>query len=135
MKNFIRFTFLLITLLPQKSFSFYREIETITYDGKIYSIRIVKHQPVQIYIFDQDQVQIDLSTIDVELLNAKDDNDLESPVKLRIVENHLIITSEVNEDLPYRLEIKSLNDGKKETFNVKFQQNMKRVRQALLGSQ
>lgn len=134
MMKIFYFSFLFLTLFPQKSFSFYREIETINYEGNLYSVRIIKHQPIQIYIFDQDHVQVDVSTIDVELLNQSDEAESEGPVKLRIIENHFIVAGKTPEDQPYRLEIRSLNDGKKEAFKVKLQKNI-RGRQALLGSQ
>ena len=134
MMKIFYFTFLFLIFFPQDGFSFYREIETIHYEGNIYSVRIIKHKPIEIFIFDQDNVQVDVSTIDVELLNETDEGDLEGLVKLRIFENHFIIAGKTTEDEPYRLEIKSLNDGKKEAFKVKLKKTI-RGRQPLLGSQ
>jgi hypothetical protein len=128
------FTLLLLIFFPLDSSSFYREIETINYEGTIYSIRIIKHQPIEIYIFDQDDVPVDVSTIDVVLFNDSEEGNVEVPVKLRIIENHFIIADKTAANEPYRLAIKSLNDGKREAFNLQLNKVLK-GRQALLGSQ
>lgn len=135
MMKIFYFTFLFLSVFPQESFSFYREIETINYEGNNYSIRIVKRQPIQIYIFDEENMPVDVSTIDMELFKESDDNEREVPVRLRIIENHFVIADKTTTDQPYRLEIKALNDTKKEAFSVTLQKSIRARRQSLLGSQ
>ena len=135
MTKLFQIIFILFTLTPADSFSFFREVETLNYEGKFYSIQVVKSDPIQIYIFDNTRTQVDLSTVDVELFAENSEGEMLQPARLRIFENHFLYSGSTKENYTYTLDIASLSDNKKESFKLKLNRKFKKKRQSLLESQ
>lgn len=104
------------------------DVDVISRQGNLLSIRVVKGEPIRIYVLGRQEAEVDLSGIQVDLsldpsdmsinLKPKKTNS-DRILKLKRKENYFVIENPVAEDTVYKLEVKTKADGKKETFKFK----------------
>ncbi len=99
------------------------DVEAITHQGNIFSIKVVKSEPIHIYVLGQESAQIDLSKVEVILIsesaNPTEVADPIQPVHLTTLGNHFIIKNTLSGDRVYTMKVKSKNNGVVETFKFK----------------
>lgn len=133
MTNFFYFTLLLLFSNAQSGAPNLSDVETISRQGNLFSIQIVKGEPIRIYVVGKERAQLDLSTIAVDL--SLDPSDMSVAVKPKKVKssrllkltqqnNYFIMENPADGDRVYKLEVKSKSDGKTETFNFKLKNKL-----------
>ncbi len=123
MRKFIAYISLFFVLTAFDSASSHSDVETITHQGNLFSIKVVKSEPIHIYVLGQESAQIDLSKVDVMLIsestNPTEVADPIQPVQIESLGNHFIVKNPASGDRVYTMKVKSKSNGIIETFKFK----------------
>lgn len=110
------------------------DVEMLTQQGSLFSVKIVRGEPIRIYVFGREEAQLDFSnqyyqvgfdTSDFSLQVRRIGSKSSKILKIKRMEDHYIILNPQEEQSVYHLEITPQIKDKKEVFKFKINNRLK----------
>lgn len=104
------------------------EFEALSQQGSLFALKVVKGQPIKIFVIGREEAEIDLSKIelaaDLDISNLSLSIRQTNPkpgkiLKIKRIENHFEIAEPIAPKNDLVIEIQDTKKDKKETFKIK----------------
>jgi hypothetical protein len=113
---------------------FQSDAQTLIQQGNLVSIKIVKGEPLKIFVFGRKEAEVNLSAINFDLnLDPSDfsmsvrrigSKKLPKILKFTREDDHFVVTDPASPENIYTLEVTTKHRGKKEVFNFKIKNKL-----------